>query len=312
MSTSPNSVARLSWLRQWGTLGVLTCAGCAHEQVAVPSAPPAIAAPASWAGTLQGTNEWVSGSAGDLPVVISVPHGGSLKPAEILDRTRGETTMDSRTIELATAIIDAFRERTGRAPYVIVCKLHRRKLDANRDVTEAAAGNVDAERAWREYHAFVDTACADVQRRFGGGLYIDLHGHAHAMARLELGYLLSARELDATDADIAELESKSSLSALRRHENVSFAALLRGPTSIGGLLSSEFDCVPSPATPSPGANAYFNGGFSTRVHTRVLPGLQIEAPLIGVRDTAENRARFGRALSIAVETFLETHANTRF
>jgi hypothetical protein len=44
----------------------------------------------------------------------------------------------------------------------------------NEQVIEAAQGNPVAETAWKEYHAFIDTAEYLVQKKFGKGIYIDL------------------------------------------------------------------------------------------------------------------------------------------
>lgn len=111
-------------------------------------------------------------------------------------------------------------------------------------------------------------------------------------ARLEFGYLLSVRELDRSDGELAgnDLASKGSSSAPSARGDHDLAEALRGQTSLGGLLSCEFACVPSPGVPSPKEDACFNGGYSTRRHTRDIPGLQIEAPFAGVRHHRGPRA----------------------
>lgn len=85
--------------------------------------------------------------AGNLPIIVSAPHGGLLSPTSIPDRDcAGCTTVnDFNTQELARAFAEAVHERTGCWPHLIFNKLHRRKLDANRDIAEAADGNPDAE-----------------------------------------------------------------------------------------------------------------------------------------------------------------------
>jgi hypothetical protein len=252
---------------------------------------------------------------GELPLVISAPHGGSLTPEEIPDRTWGETVTDSNTEETLLAVRDAFVERTGFAPHVVISHLKRTKLDPNRDVEEGAQGDPFAANAWREWHAFIDEAENLVAERYGSGLYIDLHGHGHEILRAELGYLIAAGTLDGPDAglDAWDVARASSLRALAATSGVPFSELLRGATSLGGLLASAgVPAVPSPEDPSPGANPYFSGGYDTDVHGSrqegaVVSGVQMELHRTGVRDTDANRRAFGRALAEAVESFMTLH-----
>jgi hypothetical protein len=190
----------------------------------------------------------------------------------------------------------------------VICQLRRTKLDANREVVEAAQGNPEAVQAWTEYHAFVETAMRDVTMKSGRGLYIDLHGHGHAKARLELGYLLTGPVLDRSDAelDAQGVASASSLRLAMLHTTASFSDLLRGATSLGARLA-PVPSVPSPADPSPGMDPFFEGGYSTARHTATLPGLQIESHFSGVRDTAASRAAFAATLVDAVTAFLRDH-----
>jgi hypothetical protein len=93
--------------------------------------------------------------------------------------------------------------------------------------------------------------------------------------------------------------------------SVTFAELLRGPSSLGGLLGTSTPSVPSPAAASPGTDPYFDGGYSTERHTARLPGLQIESNFNGVRDTAANRSAFAERLVTALAAFLDAHLGVR-
>ena len=267
------------------------------------------------AGTaISGSSSHVEWIPGDLPIIITAPHGGTLVPPEIPDRTVGTTTRDLNTEELAREIVAAFAARLGKRPHLIVCLLHRRKLDANREIVEAAAGNAIAERAWREYHGFIEASAAEVRRGTGMGFYIDLHGHGHDIQRLELGYLVNASKLALTDAQLAlDLTMQgSSLWPIHVTTGISFPAVLRGSSSLGAdLEAAGYPSVPSPANPSPGNNPYFEGGYSTERHgtsaDRRFAGLQIEANFDGVRDSAASRSAFATALVRAIESFLGAH-----
>ncbi len=251
---------------------------------------------------------------GTLPLVISVPHGGDLDPDEIPDRVWGTMVTDLWTRETATAVRDAFIARTGRAPHVVVSHLKRTKLDPNREIVEAAQGSPFAENAWNEFHAFIEVAEAAVEGSFGSGFYIDLHGHGHEILRAELGYLLSASDLDRRDEvlDAGGYADRSSLRALAHATDAPFSELLRGASSLGGLLAARgVASVPSPPDPSPGAAPYFTGGYSVDRHgsrtSGTVSGVQIELPRAGIRDTDENRRAFARALAEAVEAFMIAH-----
>jgi len=246
---------------------------------------------------------------GDLPIVISVPHGGQLSPDGLDDRI-GSWGSDVHTIELGLAVAESFIAETGRRPSLVVSHLNRRKLDPNRDLADAARGDRQAAEAWREYHAFVDDA---IRRTRGRGLYIDLHGHSHEKHRVELGYLLDNADLAADDAGLDQLAGRSSLAPLvTTMPSVRLSSLVRGPTSLGSLLQPFIETVPSTAVPGPGDDAFYAGGYSTERHSASIPGLQIETPFEGVRDTEEHRRAFARTLAEALVVFAREHLGLEF
>jgi hypothetical protein len=165
----------------------------------------------------------------------------------------------------------------------------------------------------------VDAARAAVGAAWQRGLLLDVHGHAHAVARLELGYLLSGAQLDLADAALdadPRLEDASSVRELSRAAPASFAALLRGPAALGTLYARRgFAAVPSAADPSPRGAPYFSGGETTRRHGCAAGGavcaVQVEAPLPGVRDDAASRDQFGDATALVLEEYLATHWGLR-
>ena len=284
----------------------LSVFACGQKSATEPSSPKTTNCTPAPGATCFGSQNYVEFNAGDFPVVISVPHGGAIAPPTIPDRT-GTTVTDANTIDLGRSIADAFQSRTGRRPFIVICHLRRTKLDANREVVEAAQGNAAAIQAWTEYHAFIELAMSTAASGTARGFYIDLHGHGHPIQRLELGYLLSSTQLELTDAQLntGSYSSSSSLRLAMPLTSLSFAELLRGPASLGGRLGSTTPSVPSPDAKSPGADPYFEGGYSTERHTARLPGLQIESNFTGVRDTAANRAAFAGRLVTALIAYLD-------
>jgi hypothetical protein len=249
---------------------------------------------------------------GELPLVIAAPHGGRLKPEEIPNRTNGVTDIDANTQELARTIAAVVHAETGRHIHLVVCRLHRSKLDANRDLAEATQGNELAVQAWKEHHAFIETACEAAVRQFGVAFLIDLHGHGHADPRVELGYLHNA--LDLADCEEALNESSyvktSSLRWIVERSDLSHVDLLRGPLSLGALLEARgFPATPSPRMPVP-TEPFFRGGYTVVRHCQSdknVTGLQIEANRPRLRDTPENRLRFAHGLFAAMQTYFSTH-----
>lgn len=256
---------------------------------------------------------------GDLPVVITVPHGGRLTPDSFPRRKQGVTDMDVNTQELARAFAAELGRRTGGHAALVISLLHRSRLDPNREIGEAAGGSAPAEAVWCAFHGAVESALAAAVSRHGFAFLIDLHGHAHPIARLELGYGLGGPQLNVDDGafDRSGVIGISTLRDLHLARGVGAAALLRGPRSLGALLAERgLRAVPSPEEPGPGSNPFFSGGYIVRRHasepaTTKVDGVQIECPRPGVRDTAENRARFAAATSEALLVFLQEQYHWR-
>lgn len=292
----------------------------------IPTAPPVDNPTYSAGQSYFGRNRYIEYLAGSLPVILTAPHGGDLQPGEIPDRTAqpcgGSATVvrDTNTAELVLAIRDTMFARFGAYPHVIISHLNRRKLDPNRPLTEAACGDPEAEIAWSEFQAFVDSAASAVTRRDGRGWYMDMHGHGHAIQRLELGYLVSGANLDRSDDELnanAAFEDASSIRTISKASALTFARLLRGPQSLGALYASNgFPAVPG-TTPGPGGASYFDGGYNTARHTcsigagsasAAICGIQIEANFAGVRDSPSSRGRFAAATATVLAAYLKAHA----
>ncbi len=262
-----------------------------------------------------GRKDYVEYIPGELPVILSSAHGGDMTPSEIPNRTFGVVRNDINSLELTLAMRQALLDLTGQAPHVILSHLHRSKLDANREIVEAAQDNPYAELAWTEFQEWIKVARAEVAGTFGKGLYFDIHGHGHDIDRLELGYLLSSDELNRADLALNSLEvvSRTSIRDLGRTSPIPFSQLLRGPTSLGGLFAGEgVPSVPSPSAPGPGDAPYFRGGYNTREHgsvtdAEVVSGIQIEHHYGGIRDTPENRAEYAARAARVIRAFMLEH-----
>ncbi len=267
---------------------------------------------------VMGSNNYVEFVEGNMPLVISIPHDGNLIPDDIPDRNCAMCAghRDVFTMEIGLSVREHIYEKTGYYPYLVINHLHRRKLDPNRGIEIAALGNPIAEKAWYEFHSFIDSAIFEVENKFGKGLYIDLHGHRHNVKRVELGYLLAGEELRLDD-DFLNDESFYEYSSLRHLidnnlNSLSYVELLRGELSFGTMLENRgFKCVPSLQTPYPKTGEpIFSGGYNTKRHSSVsgnkMDGIQIEIDL-ELRSDPVRRPVFSKTLSEVIVEYIQTH-----
>ncbi len=287
-------------MRSLFTILITLAIGSGHAEEVKPGEP------------LFGQHQFIEYIPGDLPLIIAAPHGGRVKPSEIPTRTDGVVDIDANTQELARTIASVIHAETGRHIHLVICLLHRSKLDANRALFESSQGSDIAAQAWQEHHAYIDQACQSAVKQFGVAFLIDLHGHGHADSRVELGYLHNALDL----ADCAEALNEStyvntsSLRWIAERSQHSYTELLRGPQSFGAMLEREgFPATPSPRMPVP-TKPFFRGGYTIQRHCNAalnITGLQIEANRPRLRDTAENRLKFSHALVKVLHTYFPLH-----
>lgn len=260
---------------------------------------------------------WVSSSDGTIPVVIVAPHGGDLSPDSLPVRSCAGciTANDANTQPLAREIADAFERRIGRRPFLVINRLHRSRFDGNRDRDEATAGHAPLFPVWDFWQASIDSARIRASRVHPRGLLIDLHGHGHAIPRLELGYLLTAAQLRLPDDQLLPALGTSSLAQLQQLQPAgdSGAALVRGPRALGSrLVALGVPAVPSDVAPAPLIGEdYFTGGYNTVRHGSrgggAVDAIQIEAHFAGVRDSEANRRAFAERLVTALLGMLEDY-----
>ncbi len=257
---------------------------------------------------------------GDMPVIISAPHGGTQKPAAIPTRSQSicglavTTGADTYTNLLAADLGNALKVLMGKTPHQITCQLSRDKVDMNREINEAACNNTIAQGVWNAYHQYVYTAKTTLMASFGRGLLIDLHGHGHTIQRNELGYNLSGSTLRGTDNGLnaASIVKASSIKNLSAHNLTlqTHAQLIRGNAAFGTLLQSTgYSSVPSQQQPAPAiADDYFSGGYNIErwgsKDSAYLDAIQIETPY-SFRDTDAHRKRFADSLAVVIKRYLD-------
>jgi len=276
-------------------------------------------APYLYGQIYNGRNAYTSYYPGNIPIILSIPHGGNISPSEISNRTYGVTVTDSNTIELGIAISNYLFSKYSIRPYIVINNLKRTKLDANRDKTEAAQGNIFAERAFDEFHYYISCARDDIINNFSTGLLFDIHGHGanpdgFVDLRTWIGYLLSGSELDSSDEYIDQNINidETSIYNIINSSGTSLSNLIRGPNSLGSIFErNNYKALPSSESPGPEGMRYFSGGFNTLLYGTNknfnFSAIQLEFPYPGLRDTSSSMNLFAIAFSEIIHEYFLYH-----
>lgn len=261
--------------------------------------------------TFRGLDGHVELRFGALPLMITAPHGGMREPAGAPDQDH-DAASDAGTIELAGEIERAFADRGDGTPAVLVSHLSRAKAEVDGELDAAEKAGPLAERTWREYHGLLHAARLHFLDRDGRALLLDLHGHDDGGDPIQLGYLLTGDDLAQPDATLNESDFvlRSSIRDVARHEP-SFAQVVRGVRSLGGLLSARgYPATPSPAAPASSTADYTAGSFSTaRYGSHDGSGFStamLRTPA-EVRASNASRRSFSAALADALDAYFDDY-----
>jgi N-formylglutamate amidohydrolase len=118
--------------------------------------------------------------AGMLPIILSAPHGGRQSiPGVPARRGAGviqfATGRDNNTDELAEKIAIRLEKRLNAKPFLVVARVERKYLDTNRPA-ESAYESREAKPYYDGYHNALQEARDRVDREWGRGLLLDIHG----------------------------------------------------------------------------------------------------------------------------------------
>jgi len=276
---------------------------------------------------LTATSPYVTHMPGELPIILSAPHGGWEQPAGLVERDHGcsnstqctythecpikddkncriTRVTDSYTRDLTLEVREELYNLTGAYPHVIIMELKRTILDANRDIYNGAYGVPEVEAVWTEYHRAIDQSKSAIQ---GLGIFFDMHGQSHDDGWVEIGYLISGSNLDQGVLDPATTSIKS-LASTVSERGVSFPSLVRGESSFGGLLQKHgYKVIPSPQHPTRAGGKYYSGGYNTKVHGSRdggdIDAIQIESHSSQRFDSAL-RQKYAHALACTMTSYM--------
>lgn len=226
---------------------------------------------------------------GELPIILSAPHGGQQSVPDVDERTQGDrgtggagfvTVRDTGTEELAQQVAKTIEKRFGRKPYFVISRVHRKYLDPNRP-PELAYDDPDAKPVYDTYHGALKDACQSVQNKFHRGLLLDLHGQA-------------------TDAEVAFRGTQDGKTVTLLKERFGPEAIHGEMSLFGRLKTRGWKVHPDPFDGK--EQSSFRGGYIVQTygshHNTGVDAFQLE--LGGRFRNAENRNQTAATLTEAV------------
>ena len=254
---------------------------------------------------------YISYRVGNTPIIITVPHDGTLTPSTFPNRT-GSSARAENTRKVAEQFAYFFNANSnGLYPHIIYNNISRGKLDPDLNQMDGAQGNSYANLSYGTYHSFLQTAIDSVEAYFDAGILLNLVEHNHSNQKVELGYLLSASDLDLTNLQLNSYSAQSSVSQIADISTSSFAEVIRGYNSLGTLIvgrsytsndvAYSFEAVPTLDNPTIGSTDYSSGGYTIAQYGSSnggkINGIDVATPFAGFRDNANAY----RALAVILE-----------
>ena len=239
------------------------------------------------------TNEFIAVQQGNLPVILSAPHGGQREIPGVAPRKgkglekgpRGfVTSRDGNVDQLAFELAAPLELKLGKKPYFVVAKFHRKFIDANRPA-DIAFEDTKARAVYEGYHGALSNSCAEAVREFGYALVLDIHGQAPAPDTVFRG-----TQNGQTDRWLAKQWGEKAHS---------------GPESLCGLLAAQgIEVFPTNNAPE---KSGFGGGYIVRTcgERESIGAIQLEFGSVFRRK--ENLKATAAKLADGIAEFIRLH-----
>lgn len=274
---------------------------------------------------------------GNMPLILTVPHGGFKNLTYINDRTQTNLSdsivlnTDNFTYQLAINLRKKIYQLTNKYPHVILGCLTRSKCDLNRYIYQTENGksyaveDKDISTAWWEFYNFINIAINN-----NNSFILDIHGHGlenndYTITTniesqivkgdfIHLGYLLNNNDLN----NIFQNNTNILFSAQKYQNdlNITQKDFIFGNNSFGNILNKyNLNCYPSNNYRLITSNStYFTGGNITKVfgsNWKFNPDInqnsnviQMEFPM--VYRTIVNRDEISSKVALSIIEFLSS------
>lgn len=127
---------------------------------------------------------------GDLPILITAPHGGRLDLKDVPVRTgdglkKGPSGFfagrDTGTEELAVRVVELLDKKLPGSPSCVISRVHRKYVDFNRP-PEIAVEHSKAREVYDSFHHAARSSVSRIRMTHSRGLLVDIHGQGSAAA----------------------------------------------------------------------------------------------------------------------------------
>jgi len=248
------------------------------------------------------THKYIDVHEGNVPIVITAPHGGTASIENCPLRRSGVLEGDTNTHFLAEALLEALKNYSATEygktidklsnedkvnfvpikPYCVIAKAHRRYCDLNRPINIA----LEHEKAEGYYHAYhtTITSFVDIARKENpSAILIDIHGQG-------------------TNKDAIFRGSNNGKTLCCLSEKCGESALFGDNSILGKLETLNYNIIPSCKCGfTESENALYNGGYTVRHYSKQeIACLQLE---IGYNHRSSSD-RFKRAAAHIAESIV--------
>jgi N-formylglutamate amidohydrolase len=223
---------------------------------------------------------------GQIPVILTAPHGGTDAIPGAAERKSGVVLRDQGTREIAESIARLLEEKLGGKPYLVCALFHRKYADANRKEDEALEDPL-AKPPYHAYHAKVREYVDEIRRQWPqGAILLDVHGQTADDDTIHRG--------TQNGKTVAQLLKKHGEKALTGEKSI-----------LGGVEALGIKVFPAKAAfDSQKENPKFGGGFTVQTYgshaTDGIDAIQLE---LGADLRAKQREKLVKDLATSISAF---------
>ena len=234
----------------------------------------------------------VTRHSGDLPIILSAPHGGQRAiPGVPTRQGKGVrdfvTKTDAETARLTEELADAIAKISGKRPYVVIARFHRKFVDANRAPKLAYESDL-AKPVYDAYQQALAETRQSIVDRWGGGILLDIHGQSLAPVTIYRG-----TQQGKSTAHLVERSGKEALT---------------GEKSLFGQFAKQGFTV-DPPVGSLARESHYSGGHIIATYGSAAGGTfdAIQIELGKNLRSATQRSQTVEKMAIAITAFAKDH-----